>query len=677
MDNNKSLDEIELIAALLCDANQRFGDVFNTRQLRNTIKLCVRRYRREGISFLTKTMPRLDKHFCQVLAGETSLDVSSCGFTTIRDSKLPRFLGELFSQVLRSDGSLLPNPNADCVRMIRDILCAFYKYKLPYQEVQEQKVIDDFLQADVDLMNMRDTFSRMREDVSQYRKLRSKWDPYDVARIIFRMSTPRDEQMALARVVRRAQDLLQAVFSGFDPRDIYPSHGPGVVSTKERLWEKYEWTNVSKRITDYYPFDEYFCSSAGHVCDSYHAWKGITEEDHPAQVILVPKDSRGPRLISCEPVDFQWVQQGLSRAIVRQVERSIARFSVFFTDQVPNQIGALVGSRENRYSTLDLKEASDRVSLELVRLLFPPHLFDALDACRSTSTRLPNGQIVQLYKYAPMGSALCFPVMALTIWSLLTAVACDTDPSFRALYRWYGLIPVSRRSLEMDEIHVYGDDVIVPTGFARSAMAVLELFGLKINRSKSCTQGLFKESCGVDAFKGTNVTPVRIRTVWDESPCPDVYTSWIAYANSYYDRQYSHAYEYIVSRLLALYGPIPDRSMFFKGTDVVPSADRPWTLSEPCPCLRHAPVEPGRFRSRFHRGLQKRQFWVWTVASRSLNHTSPGWEMFLRQQVEGRSVPVERNEWRSNGRSSISDGHPFSVSRYTKRHASMLVRRWR
>jgi len=657
MVSNKSLDEIELIAALLCDAHKRFGDVFNTRSLRLTQKLCIRRYRLEGLSFLTKTLPRLDKHFTQALAGMVELNPRSVGFTTLRNSKLPRFLGELFSKIFRSDGTLLPNPDADCVRMIRDILCAYYKYKVPYRDVQEQQVIDSFIQAEDDLRTLSPRFAEMQTGLLEYDRLkyqRDAWVNWNYKLQIF----PESPKMLELRILRKARRLLEKVFRDFDPRDITPSHGPGVVSTKERLWEKFQWKNISKRITDEYPLDAYFYASTGHVVDSYKSFGDITMEDHPAQVLLVPKDSRGPRLISCEPVDFQWVQQGLSRAIVRHVETHyLTKYGVYFTDQVPNQVGALLGSSTGRYATLDLKEASDRVHLGLVRLLFPEPLLGCLEACRSTSTRLPNGKIITLEKYAPMGSALCFPVMALTIWALLTAAAIDANDSdaFISYNRYIGNDVTDWPEL----IHVYGDDVIVPTAFAESAMTILELFGLKVNLSKSCTKGSFRESCGVDAFKGINVTPVRLRTVWDESPRPDVYTSYISYANAYWDRRYYTTYEYIVARLNAIYGPIPDASM---------------NLS--CPSLRVAPAEHGVFRRRFNKGIQKMQYLVRDITSPSVNHEIDGWSMLLRYFTEAQRPTLDLSDRHSGSASSFLEA-AFSVSRYTKRHTSKLVWRWR
>jgi len=639
MDPNKSLDEYKVIQHLLRDAHASWSSCFNTRALRLTCEKVERRTRLEGLGFLTKTLPRLGKCFDLALSGSTRLTKAMHGFDTAHGSELPRFLGEFFSRVFQPDGSLLLDPDANCVSVVRQVLYCFYKYELPYTAKQETEVIDSFKKTEDDLISVDDTLAHLRGLSTEFARGRRggvcREDLIDP-----QWHTSITNQL---RVVREAKISLSRLFSTFDPHEVQPKHGPGVVSTKERLGDKYVWRNVSSRITDVYPFDAYFCASTGHVCDSYDSFRTVTDKDHSAQVILVPKDSRGPRLISCEPVDFQWIQQGLRRAIYELVETSpLTRFNVFFTDQRPNQCGALLGSLPDwrtRYSTLDLKEASDRVSLSLVRLLFPEHLHRYLEAARSLSTVLPSGEKLTLRKFAPMGSALCFPIMALTIWAILNASAPDEDTR--------------------ESILVYGDDVIVPTAFAESAMNILEVFGLKINRTKSCVQGSFKESCGVDAFQGINVTPVRLRTVWNITPRPDVYTSWIAYANQLFDKRYYHAYNYIVEKLEAIYGPIPGEDM---------------TLS--CPSLRSSSARNTDFRTRSNRSLQKRQVKVRVEKSTSVSQEIPGWNKLLRYFTEFVEPPKSPDEYRYV-EADILPSSPCAVSQYTKRHTSILVWRWR
>jgi hypothetical protein len=655
MEPNKSLDEsVRLIAALLHDIQTSHGAVFNCRALRLTIKKVEQRVLCEGFSFLTKTLPRLGKALDKALSGGSPLNAASLGFKPIRKgSNLPMFLGELISRVLSHDGVPLHNSCAICVGSIRLITYCFYKYELPYEDKDCEKVVSSFEKTERDLVTTTVALRKLRASVDAwvpvtYNKRSFRVHGGSSLRVSSRLSctfsrcknrfrkrygykVPRSyipstfkngswqsehkftsyydrfsyNRSGLVSYQRGgllsshnkrkftnvgngslkttliARSLLSELFANFDPTDIYPRHGPGAVATRQQLWEKYLWNNVSSRITRMYPLDEYFYACLGHVCDTYQGFRSLKEESLPARVILVPKDSRGPRLISCEPVDFQWVQQGLGRAVVHHVEsHRLTKHNVFFTNQRTNQIGALLGSSTGKYATLDLKEASDRVSVELVHLLFPSRIVEYLDSCRSLSTVLPDGREISLQKYAPMGSCLCFPIMALTIWAILAASARDTDAR--------------------ESIAVYGDDVIVQTAEAANAIEQLESYGLLVNRDKSCTGGFFRESCGTDAFKGVDVTPVRFRTVWSSSRRPDVYTSWIAYANELYDRHYFSAYDYIVGRLHHVYGDIPDASFQNIGED-----ER----------LRVVADERKPKRVRTNVFEQRLEYNVWTVSS--------------------------------------------------------------
>jgi hypothetical protein len=62
---------------------------------------------------------------------------------------------------------------------------------------------------------------------------------------------------------------------------------------------------------------------------------------------------------------------------------------------------------------------------------------------------------------------------------------------------------------------VFGDDIIVPSECAEFVIDDLESFGLLVNRTKSFWRGAFRESCGVDAYNGVDVTPVRWKTTLD------------------------------------------------------------------------------------------------------------------------------------------------------------------
>jgi hypothetical protein len=655
MAQHRSLDKYRLIVAFLHDVSRHHGAVFNYRSLQLTLGKISSRLSSEGDGFLEKSLPRLAKALDKALAGDTPLSASKLRFAAQPGSELPRFLGEFFNRVLARDGTCLPDPCINCIKVLRMILYKFYKYESPYTAECEQQVVSSFIKAEGDLLTSDAALDKIDAVLGDARSLRRGFP------------LTRTES-----VVRKARRSLSDLFAFFDPTDIDPKHGPGAVATRQQPWEKYWWTNVSQSIINKYPLEEFFYSSLGQLCDQSSCFDRMTHESLPARVCLVPKDSRGPRLISCEPVDFQWVQQGLGAAIVKLVEGHVlTKDAVHFTNQRYNQAGALIGSWNGLYATLDLKEASDRVSLRLVRLLFPPHISEYLEACRSSATELPDGTVLQLRKFAPMGSCLCFPIMALTIWAILSAGAPD---AFVTRIPQPGGKPVKVTG----SILVYGDDVIVPTEFAGDAIELLESFGLKVNRDKSCIKGSFRESCGADAFKGVDVTPIRIRTAWSSAPSAETYTSWVAYANAYWNMGYYDTYDYIVGLLADSYSPLATKD-----------------LNLSCPSLPYVPDNARGPRVRNYTpsdpakpAYQRLEYKVLCVKSPVEVHTLNGWSMLLRWFAEHANKANRANTVRedtvdystrlplSMGIHLIDDAPSMSVSSYTHRGTSILVQKW-
>lgn len=650
---NKSQDQktvlLYLITAVVRDVQTLHSEVISPESLRKTVQKIVSRVAMEGLGFLTKALPRLGKALDRALSGEVILDAVSVGFKPMPNSKLPLLLGELFQRVFAHDGRVLSDPCVRSIKSLRQVLYLAYKYELPYDTETESQVLSKFERTEEEVAGWSKSFSSYAD-----------WLDYSNDYSWWRRITPPSR----SSLIRRARALLFALFRHFDIHDIHPRHGPGAVSTAEKLWEKWTWTRISPRITETYPLDSFFYANLSHVGDRLQELSRIEMGEDSARVVLVPKDSRGPRLISCEPLAFQWIQQGLGRAIMDHVERHpLTKYNVHFTDQVPNQKGALLGSSTGKYATLDLNEASDRVSVGLVKLLFPGPLVGALMNCRSLSTELPGGRILTLHKFAPMGSALCFPVLALVVWAILTAGAPDADTR--------------------DGILVYGDDVVVPSGYATRAIELLETVGLKVNRDKSFITGLFRESCGVDAFNGENVTPVRLRTLWSSSRCPEALASWTEYANSFYQRSYFYTYELIAGWLLRIYKRLPDKSQ-------VPN--------KACPYLMEVPREY-RPRSRFNRDYQRSQLNVWALRPRTHWVSIDGWSMLFRyftevcchsqkeldqdQRLTLFCLGLSALSTDQGGRRAYkwdlpfnSDGEPFRVCSYTEPRSTKLVRRW-
>lgn len=417
--------------------------------------------------------------------GSTDRTTHQCALETFWVSAVPILGIELCNRLIWMDPIWEPN----IIRALRELSYLFYKYDVPPTKIQVLEAVDKFVSTDKSIEDL-------RVDVSR-----------DLA-------------------------LLSRIFRGIDLSDITPRHGPGAVSMKEIGPEKYDWSNMPQRLVNVYSYD-YFVASYAHLCEVLSELRALPESEPSARLLTVPKDSRGPRVISCEPKEFQWIQQGIMSKLVAWIEHHpITRNHVRFTDQGVNGRLALTGSKNGDWATLDLSEASDRVSLEYVEKSFPEWVTTYILACRSLSTRLPSGELVVMKKFAPMGSANCFPILALTVFTRL-------------------------RVAGITQCHVYGDDVIVPKAQALLAIKTLEEIGLKVNTSKSCMTGFFRESCGVDAYRGVNVTPMRIKHRWSSRPHPSAYVAWCSYANQLYVRGYIRAAMKIAVELGRIYGPIP------------------------------------------------------------------------------------------------------------------------
>jgi hypothetical protein len=287
---------------------------------------------------------------------------------------------------------------------------------------------------------------------------------------------------------------------------IVPFHGPGAVYDSNPL--KGVWSRWFTTIEAMFPYCEYF-SVSRHLIDQD---AGLQVEDLiTARLIAVPKDSRGPRLICVHPTESIWIQQGLRVKLESAIKRGRQQWHgwhwpqgrVNFDDQTINAKIALTSSLDRKYATIDLKEASDRVSDLLVQYLFGRH-YRWFGCCRAALVEIRGKDqkvtsLEEVHCYAPMGNATTFPVESLVFWSV--CVASMTEAGFH----------------QPDDCYVFGDDIIVPSEMATVCIDGLTSLGLVVNKDKTFIKGLFRESCGIDAYKGVDVTPVRWKTTYDAS----------------------------------------------------------------------------------------------------------------------------------------------------------------
>jgi hypothetical protein len=264
---------------------------------------------------------------------------------------------------------------------------------------------------------------------------------------------------------------------------------------------------------------------------------------------FVPKDITKSRSICMEPNAFMYFQQEVHRWLRASIESGpIGRF-VDIEDQVRSQMAAVHGSIYLSTDTIDLSSASDSVHVDLVRGIFPKEILFYLLATRTSKVELPDGSCVTVKKFAPMGSACCFPVQCIVFTAVCIyaaiAVSLGEETGDRiittsevvrflktGLHRERG--PFTPFTKRFEPPVVYGDDIAVDSRTTGSVVTTLNRLGFTVNRSKSFTGSqTFRESCGVFAFDGQDITPVQFRLPffkrgnWDAK----VYSSFIGAIN--------------------------------------------------------------------------------------------------------------------------------------------------
>jgi hypothetical protein len=205
----------------------------------------------------------------------------------------------------------------------------------------------------------------------------------------------------------------------------------------------------------------------------------------------VPKDSSKYRGIAVEPSINLFYQLGLGRELKRRLLQSGIDLK---EGQAIHKRVACESSLDGRFATLDLSNASDTISKNLVKLLLPDEWFELLDALRSPTTKVA-GKTVRLEKFSSMGNGFTFELETLIFLGICAAAM-----------EGCGLTPVPGGN-----VFVYGDDIIIPTECSSVVISALRFFGMTLNEGKSFVDGPFRESCGGDYFKGVDVRPFFLK----------------------------------------------------------------------------------------------------------------------------------------------------------------------
>lgn len=420
------------------------------------------RYKHEGDGFLTVALPSL----CDALDMGLATGKFSCppGFKTPKGRTIPAFLQGMFSEVFEpATGVLKVDSDSNMVKPMREILRHFKKLTLEDDQI---KTLD--------------------------RIAKSKFFEVDDASY---SSDSFDERELF--ILDSVCSYVLPNIESFNVEELKFRHGPG--SVFEGLSSNQKWVELVDQLDllESYGFD---CVLYQSLLDSQK--HKDTVQSSTARLITVPKNSRSRRTITVEPLLNQFVQQGYNALLRREIERcSILRRCLALTDQKLNQKLALDGSRTDEWATIDLTSASDSLSVKMVSQVFKskPFFLKGILECRSKEVLCDN-VTRPIFKFAGMGNATTFPVQSVVFACLaIAALVSGVKPTYAN---------VKRAALS---VRVYGDDIIVPTNRAHLVVDWITKAGLKVNLGKSFLKGNFKESCGVDAWKGIDVTPLYVR----------------------------------------------------------------------------------------------------------------------------------------------------------------------
>jgi len=579
--SEKHVNELlDVYAALLKDAQYAYPTM--KMDFERDLTRLQRSVKQRGIQVFLVDLPAVGKHLDRCLSNGQYIP-SGLPLTkrSSRGVAIPHFLRGLYLLVFHTSGYLKDEADVQAVFFLRQILFAAKKTELACPVIRVVQEMENFIAVDESLPEpcrfwSGDAFAPstlMKGDEyepdysADESRLYSGFRTSDLIGCRVRTLPPRECEV-LRRVLAVLDFVSGAVTSSigdYDPDRWKFRHGPGAISERIGPSNKFAWTHWPDSLETEYPIADYGYYSHSSWADSAYRSNLPSSEELESRMVAVPKDFRKPRLIAAEPASKMWCQQNLAHFFSERTRATWLGQFVRFRDQTANQQLCSLGSLDGSLATIDLSMASDRVTCLCVGQLFRsnPKLLRSLRATRTRSVRLtrpaglPKGvpfmdRSVQLRKFSTMGNACTFPVESL----LFLAIALAATLTSRRLK------PCMRNVLALTgEVAVYGDDIIVPVDSRELVVEALELLWFKVNAGKSFWNGNFRESCGVDSFRGVNVTPAYWKTPYDGGP--ETLESVVETRNNFYQKFLLNTAAQLSSTLPGLVPNVAQRSGVF------------------------------------------------------------------------------------------------------------------
>lgn len=230
----------------------------------------------------------------------------------------------------------------------------------------------------------------------------------------------------------------------------------------------------------------------------YPLYRPADLTDHQvARLAAVPKSWRSRRLITVEPIANTILQQAARDYTYMSLMSGPLRRARYWRQfwelaQSIQRQRAVEGSAHGRTCTLDLSAASDGLSYGIVSDVFPAHIMSWLDYSRTPFISV-DGEVIDLYIYAGMGNATTFLIETLFFQAVVSTLCAHV-----------GIKPACT---------TFGDDIICNCDLMRYIPPEGFHPWFCINPDKSYWTGNFRESCGVFAYQGEDITPIMVRGI--------------------------------------------------------------------------------------------------------------------------------------------------------------------
>lgn len=255
--------------------------------------------------------------------------------------------------------------------------------------------------------------------------------------------------------------------------------------------------------------------------DIEEKWLPDSTTDLRTRIRFVPKDWRRNRVIGMEPVWGMCAQL----AAKAELERALITW-IPFKDQREHRM-KMCKVWDFEITTVDLSEASDRISVSLAEQICPVSWFRMLSAIRTKEYDY-KGHVGKTGSFALMGNGFCFPFLSSVCLAMALVACCRT----------FGL-PLNRASFRYFQrkcgVSTFGDDLIVPSAARDQLRALMTYCGLSVNDAKSGNDH-FLECCGLYLFKG--IKPYELVRLKDSGTSSQAILHQVALQNNLYNRGY-------------------------------------------------------------------------------------------------------------------------------------------